>query len=114
MTTSIEVKCDDSTHLYWRQVGTSAWAQLGATKEESPTITIYSSAVVTFEFLKNSGSNHSILFKPSSDGRTTDLPTSNGPTVSVPSPGENYVYFSQNQSTQRWYGGYVKVSPTNR
>jgi hypothetical protein len=114
MTTSIEVKCDDSTHLYWRQVGTSAWAQLGDTTGNSPAITVTSSSSVTFEFVKHNGSNHSILYKPSPDGRTTDLPTSNGPTVVVPSPGDNYVYFSRNQSTPRWYGGYVKVSPTNR
>lgn len=114
MTTSIEVKCDDSTHLYWREVGTSAWAQLGASKDDSPAITVISSGSVTFEFVKHSGSNHSVLYKPSPDGRTTDLPTSNGPTILVTSPGDNYVYFSQNQSTQRWYGGYVKVSPTSR
>jgi hypothetical protein len=114
MTTSIEVKCDDTDHLYWREVGTSSWAQLGSTKGSSPSITVYSTISVTFEFLQYSGSNHSILFKAATGDTPVVLPTSNGPTVVVPSPGDDYVYFSRNQATQRWYGGYVKVSATGR
>ena len=107
MTTTIEVKCDDEDELYWRRVGTSAWAQLAAVG--GPTIEEISSATVTFELVKHSGSTHGVYYKENPDDTPQSLPTSGGPTVVVGSGDRNQVHFSQS-SGGTYYTGYVKVS----
>ena len=111
MTTTIEIKCDDTTHLYWRHTTTSPWTLLTPTAATAPSISVTSTSPVTFMFVQSGASANSVSYKDDPGSTPVTLPTSNGPTVVVSTAGSNLVYFAQaNQRTPGWYCGYVKVS----
>jgi hypothetical protein len=107
MTTTIEVKCDDETHLYWREVETSTWAQL--TAQGGPIIKAISTGSVTFEFVKYGASTYNVFYKENPNDTAQQLPTSGGPTVIVGSGDRNQVHFSRS-SGGTYYTGSVTVS----
>lgn len=107
MSTTVEVKCDDETHLYWREVGTSSWAQLAAVG--GPTIEVISTVSVTFEFVQYSSSAYAVWYKDDPGSTPQQLPTSSGPSVNVTSGSRNQVHFAKS-SGGPYSSGYVKVS----
>lgn len=103
---TIEVNCDDTTHLYWREQGSGTWTQLSDSIPSAPTITVNNSSTVTFVFTQYSGSNEDIIYKDGING-TPKLP----PQSKDVDPGETeLVFFAERASSPQWYGGYVKVS----
>ena len=105
MILTIEVNCDDSTHLYWREQGTSGWTQLAASVANAPTIEAGSATTTTFVFVQYTGSNHDVLYRDGYGGTPSLLPQSK-----AVDPGETeLVFFSERSASPRWYAGYVKV-----
>ena len=104
-TITIEVKCDSSTLLYWRELGGSSWDQLAENTSEAPTITATESTTTTFRFVQYSGSTYDVIFKDSAEGTPQSLPAS----VQLGPDDLQDVYFSRDSQSPRWYAGYIKV-----
>ncbi|MCX4247342.1 hypothetical protein [Paraliomyxa miuraensis] len=115
MSTTVQVKCDDSSHLYWREGDSGSWARLTSSKSSAPTIAVTSRSSITFEFYKYSGSDHGIEYKVSPQSSASRLhSSSSAPSVTVSSGDDNCVYFAKTSSNPSWYCGYVRVSDTSK
>lgn len=103
---TVELRCDDTNHLYWRKQGTPTWSLLTLRPDDAPDITEVSSSAVTFGFVQHSGSTHDVVYTTDPGSTSQSLPAS----IQVTSGAGNDVYFSRSGSSPRWYCGHVKVS----
>lgn len=107
MSVTIEVKCDGSNDLFWREQGGSTWTQLAANPDNAPIIAADQPDTTTFELEEHSSSTYPVLYKPSTNGTPQSLPAQ----LQL-SPGDGqHVFFSRDTTTQRWYAGYIRVPP---